>query len=170
MYLYHLWKALGHKMFVQSKYSVWHYGRLSCLPAKYVFAYLCTPCPKYVTIVNMLCNCDFIFCHYDFFSSLRLYLTTLTLFHITALYVLSLWLVKWLRITTLFLVIAIWQHCYGSHHIHSESVKVQWKWSDVWPSMVTHSWNLCSAFNPSKCTHTAVNTHTPWTHTRSTFW
>ncbi len=28
------------------------------------------------------------------------------------------------------------------------------KWSDVWPSMVTHTWNLCSAFNPSKCTHT----------------
>uniref|UniRef100_A0A671T568 glutaminase n=1 Tax=Sinocyclocheilus anshuiensis TaxID=1608454 RepID=A0A671T568_9TELE len=25
---------------------------------------------------------------------------------------------------------------------------------DVWPSMVSHSWNLCSAFNPSKCTHT----------------
>ncbi len=23
---------------------------------------------------------------------------------------------------------------------------------------VTH-WNLCAAFNPSKCTHTAVNTH-----------
>ncbi len=27
--------------------------------------------------------------------------------------------------------------------------------------MVTHTLNLCSAFNPSKCTHT------PWTHTRS---
>ncbi len=36
-------------------------------------------------------------------------------------------------------------------------------WSDVWPN----TRNLCSAFNPSKCTHTAVNTHTPWTHTRS---
>ncbi len=33
--------------------------------------------------------------------------------------------------------------------------------------MVTHTRNLHSAFNPSKCTHTAVNTHTPWTHTRS---
>ncbi len=33
------------------------------------------------------------------------------------------------------------------------------KWSDMWPSMVTYTWNLCSAFNPSKCTHT------PWTHT-----
>ncbi len=32
--------------------------------------------------------------------------------------------------------------------------------SYVWPSMVTHTRNLCSAFNPSKCTHTAVNTHT----------
>ncbi len=36
-------------------------------------------------------------------------------------------------------------------------------WSDVWPSMVTHTQNVCSAFNPSKCTHThthtVVNTH-----------
>ncbi len=31
--------------------------------------------------------------------------------------------------------------------------------SGVWPSMVTHTWNLFSAFNPSKCTLTAVNTH-----------
>ncbi len=30
----------------------------------------------------------------------------------------------------------------------------------MWSSMVTHTQNLCSAFNPSKCTHTAVNTHT----------
>ncbi len=31
--------------------------------------------------------------------------------------------------------------------------------------MVTHTRNSCSAFNPSKCTHTVVNTHThiPWT-------
>ncbi len=33
------------------------------------------------------------------------------------------------------------------------------KGSGVWPSMVTHTWNLSSAFNPSKCTLTAVNTH-----------
>ncbi len=37
-------------------------------------------------------------------------------------------------------------------------------WSDVWPSMVTHTWNLCPAFNPSKCTHTVVNTHIVNTH------
>ncbi len=30
--------------------------------------------------------------------------------------------------------------------------------------MVTHARNLCSEFNPSKCTHTAVNTHTVNTH------
>ncbi len=30
------------------------------------------------------------------------------------------------------------------------------KWSDVRPSMVNHTRNLCSSFNPSKCTHT------PW--------
>ncbi len=35
----------------------------------------------------------------------------------------------------------------------------EWKWSDVWPSMVTHTRNLCSAFNPSMCTHTVLNTH-----------
>ncbi len=40
--------------------------------------------------------------------------------------------------------------------------KWKWKWSDIRPSMVTHTRNLCSAFNPSK-----VNTHTLWTHTRS---
>ncbi len=33
------------------------------------------------------------------------------------------------------------------------------KGSGVWPSMVTHTRNLSSAFNPSKCTLTAVNTH-----------
>ncbi len=35
------------------------------------------------------------------------------------------------------------------------------------PSMVSHAQNLCSALTHPKCTHTAVNTHTPWTHTRS---
>ncbi len=30
----------------------------------------------------------------------------------------------------------------------------------MWLIMVTHTQNLCSAFIPSKCTHTAVNTHT----------
>ncbi len=33
------------------------------------------------------------------------------------------------------------------------------KGSGVWPSMVTHTQNLCSAFNPSKCTYTVVNIH-----------
>ncbi len=31
----------------------------------------------------------------------------------------------------------------------------------VWPSMVTHTQNLGSAFNPSKCTLTVVNTMAP---------
>ncbi len=44
---------------------------------------------------------------------------------------------------------------------------LKWSESDIQPSMVTHTRNSCSAFNPSKCTHTAVHTHTPWTHTRS---
>ncbi len=36
--------------------------------------------------------------------------------------------------------------------------------------MVTHTQNLCSAFNPSKVqTHSSehTHTHTPWTHTQS---
>ncbi len=49
-----------------------------------------------------------------------------------------------------------------------EKWKLRWKWRDIQPSMVTHTRNSCSAFNPSNMhTHTAVNTHTPWTHTRS---
>ncbi len=48
---------------------------------------------------------------------------------------------------------------------------IERKGRDVWPNMVTHTRNLCSAFNPSKCTHTAVSSeqvvNTPWTHTRS---
>ncbi len=31
------------------------------------------------------------------------------------------------------------------------------KGRDVWPSMATHTRNLCSTFNPSKCPHTAVS-------------
>ncbi len=51
--------------------------------------------------------------------------------------------------------------------------KWKWKWRDIRPSMVTHTRNSCSAFNPSKVhTHTAVNTHSSehthtHTHTRS---
>ncbi len=47
--------------------------------------------------------------------------------------------------------------------MHTASVnkkgKERGKGSGVWPSMVTHTRNLSSAFNPSKCTLTAVNTH-----------
>ncbi len=41
-----------------------------------------------------------------------------------------------------------------------------WKWHYMWPSMLTHTRNLCSAFNPSKVhTHSSKRTHTH-THTR----
>ncbi len=50
-------------------------------------------------------------------------------------------------------------------HWTEENFKVTWR--DMWPSMVTHTRNLCSAFNPSKVHTQTVNTHTPWTHTRS---
>ncbi len=36
---------------------------------------------------------------------------------------------------------------------------------NMWSSMVTHTRNLCSAFNPSKCNN--KHSHTPWTHNRS---
>ncbi len=40
-------------------------------------------------------------------------------------------------------------------------------WRDIRPSMVTHTRNLCSAFNPSNVLiHSSEHTHTPWTHTR----
>ncbi len=38
--------------------------------------------------------------------------------------------------------------------------------SDVRPSMMSHTRNLCSAFNPSKCTHSSEHTHTH-THTHT---
>ncbi len=38
-------------------------------------------------------------------------------------------------------------------------------WCDVWPSMVSHTWNLCSSFYPSKCTHTACSAK--WTNTHT---
>ncbi len=41
------------------------------------------------------------------------------------------------------------------------------KGRDVWPSMVTHTRNLSSAFNPSAVRSEQTHTHTPWTHTRS---
>ncbi len=43
--------------------------------------------------------------------------------------------------------------------IEKKGGKGKGKGSGVWPSMVNHTRNLSSAFNPSKCTLTAVNTH-----------
>ncbi len=41
----------------------------------------------------------------------------------------------------------------------------KWKWRDIRPSMVTHTRNLCSAFNPSNVhTHSSEHTHTVNTH------
>ncbi len=50
------------------------------------------------------------------------------------------------------------QNIHNAGQIHI-IVKKGKKGSGVWPSMVTHTRNLSSAFNPSKCTLTAVNTH-----------
>ncbi len=44
------------------------------------------------------------------------------------------------------------------------------EWHDIRPRIVTHTWYSCSAFNPSKVhTHSSEHTHTPWTHTRSSW-
>ncbi len=50
--------------------------------------------------------------------------------------------------------------CYSCNGVNHHSLW-KWKWSDIRPSMVTHTRNLCSAINPSKVhTHThTVNTH-----------
>ncbi len=52
--------------------------------------------------------------------------------------------------------------CHGMGCSRANTVTVKGergKGSGVWQSMVTHTRNLSSAFNPSKCTLTAVNTH-----------
>ncbi len=38
----------------------------------------------------------------------------------------------------------------------------------MWPSMVSHTLKLFSAFHPSKCTHTAVSSEETHTHTVNT--
>ncbi len=50
----------------------------------------------------------------------------------------------------------------GLTHLEYESE------SDMWPSIVTHTRNLCYAFNPSNVhTLSSEHTHTLWTHTQS---
>ncbi len=52
-------------------------------------------------------------------------------------------------------------HCRGSNMFWWR----KWKWRDIRPSMVTHTRNLCSAFNPSIVhTHSSEHTHTVNTH------
>ncbi len=73
-------------------------------------------------------------------------------------------------------------HSSGSVHTsmcsHSSTFEPSGRWKtdwqekkrkgrDVWPSMVTHTRNLCSAFNPSKCPHTAVSSEQTHTHTHT---
>ncbi len=43
----------------------------------------------------------------------------------------------------------------------------KWKWHDIQPNMVTHTWNSSSAFTLPKCTHSSEHTHTH-THTANT--
>ncbi len=51
--------------------------------------------------------------------------------------------------------------CKPYSHLH---LSVTWHM----PSMVTHTRNSCSAFNPSNVhAHSSEHTHTPWTHTQS---
>ncbi len=44
----------------------------------------------------------------------------------------------------------------------NNKIILKWKWCDIQPSMMTHTRNLCSVFNPSKVhtrTHTHAHTH-----------
>ncbi len=50
-------------------------------------------------------------------------------------------------------------------HAQNAHVKVKRKWRDIRPSMVIHTRNSCSAFNPSLVhTHSSEHTHTVNTH------
>ncbi len=57
-------------------------------------------------------------------------------------------------------------HCMKNPGRKKNSCKDR-KGHDVWPSMVTHTRNLCSAFNSSKCTHTTVRNEQTHTHTHT---
>ncbi len=76
---------------------------------------------------------------------------------------------------TLFITPVLYEHCIHmraplwqcsetvsqtAHTCIEISSLLKWKWRDIRPSMVTHTWNLCSAFNPSK-----VHTHSEHTRT-----
>ncbi len=56
--------------------------------------------------------------------------------------------------------------CIFLGHLKTQNMHFwKWKWRDMWPSMVTHTRNLCSAINPSKVhTHRSEHTHTVNTH------
>ncbi len=93
-------------------------------------------------------------------------------------------LICWFAAQETFLIILNFEYCYAASYFcekwyNSVLCKIktytfifffnnvalnQRLWSDVWPSMVTHTQNLCSAFNPSKCTHSSEHTHTVNTH------
>ncbi len=64
--------------------------------------------------------------------------------------------------------LSFWWHPFTAvYPLVSESEK--WKWRDIRPSMVTILGICALHLTHPKCTHTAVNTHTPWTHTRSSW-
>ncbi len=55
-----------------------------------------------------------------------------------------------------------------SYFSRKQLFEVKWKWRDIWPSIW---WPILGIralhLTQPKCTHTAVNSHTPWTRTRS---
>ncbi len=61
---------------------------------------------------------------------------------------------------------------FKSQHLWSEvSESEKWSESDIRPSMVTHTRNSCSAFNPSKVhTHSSEHTHTHTVNTHPEQW
>ncbi len=71
------------------------------------------------------------------------------------------WTLGCTRVNTIYVVCV--SVCLFTVYIHTH-IYVESE-SDMWPSMVTHTQNLCSAFIPSKVhTHSSKHTHTVNTH------
>ncbi len=69
-----------------------------------------------------------------------------------------------------------WRHfyqglCWPNGCPKQDFIEKQWMWHDTWPSMMTHTQNSCSVFNPSKVhTHSSELTHTHTANTHLEQW
>ncbi len=112
---------------------------------------LCVPQKKVIQVWNyMNVNTEFSFLGYYLFKSLPAVLKSVCM--------------AWSGFC-----LGCWSHRGGQGRTgkHPAAIESESESDVTWPSMVTNTRNLCSGFNPSKRTHTAVNTHTH-THTVNT--